>query len=92
MLLDDSQIDLVCALRMMLFLWHIRDEDPIERKDITALAGMLPPAQAMFELRKDVAAAGGDRVDWLDWMAKNSSRRKKPFAINFALQGLALKL
>ena len=52
--LDDSQIGLVCALRMMLFLWHIRGEDPIERKGKKVLEGIIPPVQAIFELRKPV--------------------------------------
>ena len=63
MQLDDSQIGLVCALRMMLFLWYIRDKDPVERKGMIALPGIVPPAQAMFELRRPVSAAGGDRPE-----------------------------
>lgn len=66
---------------MMLILWYIRDEDPIERKGMTALASILPPAQAMSELRKPISAAGGDRVDW---KAKISNRRKMPFAIKMS--------
>ena len=57
MLPVDSQIGLVCARRIMFFLWHVRDEDPNDRKGKIALVGKLLPAQAILCERRPNSTA-----------------------------------